>query len=67
MSDITKCTNEQCLIKDGCKRWLTQAHEVWQSYCRFEPKSLIECDYYWPDNSLTITIASSDQGGSEKV
>ena len=36
MADITKCTNAECLLKDGCYRWTAPANEHWQSVCRFE-------------------------------
>lgn len=36
MSDITKCTNAECLLKDGCYRWTAPANEHWQAVARFE-------------------------------
>lgn len=37
MSDICKCTNEECLIKEKCYRYKVAPHPYWQSYNKFLP------------------------------
>jgi len=39
MADITKCTNQECPMKDSCKRVTAKSSEF-QSYENFEFKSL---------------------------
>ena len=51
MADITKCTNEACIIRKGCYRWTAPADPIWQAYSRFEPSlTPYDCDYYIPDH-----------------
>jgi hypothetical protein len=45
MSDITKCTNSDCPLKESCYRWTAEAEEH-QSYAKWEPKDG-ECEEYW--------------------
>jgi hypothetical protein len=33
--DITKCTNQDCKVKDNCLRYLAKDNEYWQSYADF--------------------------------
>lgn len=50
MSDITKCTNEKCPLKDKCWRWLAPSDSLWQSVAKFEFKaddSGITCEYFY--------------------
>jgi len=37
MPDLTKCTNENCSLKETCFRWSSEAKERNQSYQKFEP------------------------------
>jgi hypothetical protein len=59
MSDITKCTNESCIIRKGCYRWTAPADPLWQAYQRFYPTGYSEfsgdqmttyydCDHHIP-------------------
>jgi hypothetical protein len=51
MSDITKCTNGQCVIRHGCRRWTAPADPLWQAYQRFEPfhnGDYYTCEHYIP-------------------
>ena len=54
MSDITKCTNDTCIIRHGCHRWTAPADPLWQAYQRFEPHTTPEayynCAHYIPDH-----------------
>jgi hypothetical protein len=53
MSDITKCTNGQCVIRHGCRRWTAPADPLWQAYQRFEPfhnGDYYGCNHYIPDH-----------------
>lgn len=45
MSDITKCLNEDCPIKEKCYRWTAIASE-WQSYAEFKHDEETGCDDY---------------------
>jgi hypothetical protein len=46
MSDITKCTNDECPIKEKCYRW-TATWGMRQSVCCFEPEEDGECEHFW--------------------
>jgi hypothetical protein len=57
MADITKCTNEACIIRKGCYRWTALADPIWQAYSRFEPfhnGDYYTCDYYIPDHKAPV-------------
>jgi hypothetical protein len=57
MSDITKCTNERCIIRHGCRRWTAPADPLWQAYQRFEPfhnGDYYGCDHYIPDHKAPV-------------
>lgn len=49
MTDITKCVNKKCKIKEQCYR-TTAKDGYWQSYAEFnkgkEIKDKKECEYY---------------------
>ena len=38
MADITKCTNEDCPIKEDCFRWIAKPKEHRQSFQKFSFK-----------------------------
>ena len=42
MSDITKCTNDKCPLKDGCYRWTAPADPLRQSYQHLEYRHVPE-------------------------
>jgi len=44
--DITKCANEDCLLKASCFRYTATACEFRQSYSDYKPVDG-ECEYYW--------------------
>lgn len=48
MSDITKCNNEECPLKESCYRF-TAPTEKYQSYANFPYDD--NCDYYWNANN----------------
>jgi hypothetical protein len=55
MADITKCTNEACIIRKGCYRWTAPADPIWQAYSRFEPSlTPYDCDYYIPNHKAPV-------------
>jgi hypothetical protein len=48
MADITMCTNQGCLDKDSCYRWLAEPNPRWQSYSNFEgSKDKLQCSAFW--------------------
>lgn len=50
MPDISKCTGEDCPMKDNCYRFTANASEFMQSYFMNAPiKEDKTCDYYWPN------------------
>lgn len=59
MSDITKCTNENCLNKIVCKRFTIEIHKFNQSYQKFKPKTnesiIFKCDYFIIDEKTIKT------------
>ena len=60
MSDISKCKNSQCPLKEHCYRWTAPADEYWQSYSDFEFKILddgrVDCEYYWGSSVMRNKI-----------
>lgn len=38
MTDINKCGNSTCPLREKCWRWLAPATALWQSWTVFEPK-----------------------------
>jgi len=50
MSDIAKCTGENCKVKETCYRYTATANEFMQSYF-FNPPIIkgekATCEYYW--------------------
>ena len=50
-SDITKCSNETCKIKERCRRWTQLSTPgVPQSVQRYKPKTMgnsTVCNHYW--------------------
>lgn len=55
MTDITKCVNETCPMKDSCWRYIAPASEH-QSYAEFKWKDG-KCEHYWKreNNELNTT------------
>jgi len=49
MSDITKCTNTDCLKKMFCKRVSAPSNEYQQSFCWFRANEVnFKCDFFIP-------------------
>ena len=48
MSDITKCVNEECPLRETCWRWLAPGGSPWQSMAEFELDLDGTCGEYWP-------------------
>jgi hypothetical protein len=46
MTDITKCSNKDCPLKNTCFRFLAK-DGYWQSYSDFKPKEDGTCEHYW--------------------
>jgi len=57
MSDITKCTGKDCLVKENCKRF-TAEESIWQSWFTKPPFKIVEdkftCEMYWGQNAQAI-------------
>lgn len=57
MTDITKCANKNCKIKEQCWRY-TAPDGHWQSYADFnsskEIKDKNECKDFWRDKYINI-------------
>ena len=50
MSDISKCLNDDCPLKDKCWRFTAPANSLWQSYGSFQYEIIenkIKCDGFW--------------------
>jgi hypothetical protein len=45
MADITKCSNDECNIKDKCYRYTAPDNDEWQSYATFKLRPNGGCDY----------------------
>jgi hypothetical protein len=44
MADITKCTNNECVLKENCGRYLMEGSE-YQPTIKFEPTK-IGCNFF---------------------
>lgn len=70
MADITKCTGENCPIKEMCYRFTAKEDELYQSYFTETPGKLenntFSCDMYWGEESEGIYKNLKDimKGGS---
>ncbi len=47
MSDISKCKNELCTLKETCWRFNAPSSPYRQSYGSFEQDENDKCEYYW--------------------
>lgn len=50
MTDITKCANKTCPLKEKCHRFTSTACSFRQSYCNFSYDTIeghTTCDYFW--------------------
>ena len=47
MADITKCTGENCPLKDRCYRFTAKADEYRQAYFGAPPIKEGKCEYFW--------------------
>ena len=49
MSDITLCKQEDCKLKESCKRYITKSkNSEYQSYFADDPRDKKgNCEYYW--------------------
>lgn len=47
MSDITKCSGEQCPFKEDCYRFTAKADEMYQSWFIKPPIINNRCDMFW--------------------
>lgn len=58
MSEITKCTGENCPIKDDCKRFTLEDNKYHQSYFSEPPCNVtegkFECLMFWGNNAQAI-------------
>lgn len=52
MTDISKCANKTCPIKEKCYRWTAPGDKYAQSYAAFkyyrDPVIGVQCDGFWP-------------------
>lgn len=49
MPDITKCTNDECSLKETCYRWTSIPSEYSQAFVKYETimdEQMERCDYY---------------------
>ena len=53
MSDITKCQNSDCKLKEKCLRWIASPNQYYQSYTMFEPLN-DKCDMF-----LEVTLCET--------
>lgn len=51
MSDISKCLNLDCPLKDKCWRFTSPTDSLWQVYADFTYEitkdGKVECEYFW--------------------
>lgn len=57
MPDISKCSNEKCIMKKLCFRYTSTPNEIQQSYNPYVPKNntetSFECDSFTPNRPKT--------------
>jgi hypothetical protein len=62
MSDITKCKDEICKLKQTCKRYIAKSNDMYQSYFMQSPLTIINdkqvCEFYW---ELKTEIKNEDR------
>lgn len=59
MSDICKCSGDNCPVKESCYRYTAEANEHWQSYFtetpgKYDEENVFHCDMYWGENANRI-------------
>jgi hypothetical protein len=58
MSDITKCTGKDCLVKENCKRFTAKGNDYWQSWFFEPPFKIVEdkftCEMYWGQKAQAV-------------
>lgn len=55
MTDISKCTGDNCKLKDTCYRYLAEPSE-YQAFGVFAPSSDTQCEWYWRCEPDTLSI-----------
>ena len=54
MADITKCSNEDCIMKQKCYRYTAPSSIYWQAVAKFVPKrnhiDNFKCDLFWEND-----------------
>jgi hypothetical protein len=53
MTDITKCANKTCVLRNTCYRFKATASKYKQSYADFVYDE--GCTYYWPIGKMYTT------------
>lgn len=53
MTDITKCVNKTCVLRNTCYRFKATASKYKQSYADFVYDE--GCPYYWPIGKMYTT------------
>lgn len=66
MSDISKCSNAECPLKDKCWRWLAPSNSYAQAFGNFEPDENGNCKYFW-DATSRITHVFDEPDKENKV
>jgi hypothetical protein len=46
MTDICKCTNEECKLKEQCERQTPSSYPYYQAYCNFKPEENGKCVWF---------------------
>ena len=54
MPDISKCTGEECPMKETCYRFTSPAG-MYQSFFMTPPIKNGKCEYYWSQNATSNT------------
>ena len=52
MPDISKCTGEECPLKETCYRFTSPAG-MYQSFFMTPPIKNGKCEYYWSQNATS--------------
>ena len=64
MSDISKCENYECPLKEHCYRWTAPANKFRQTYADFKftitDDGRIDCEYYWGSSVIRNKIIDKD-------
>lgn len=62
MSDITKCSGDNCPLKESCFRYIAKDNPLWQSWFSVTPIKDNTCEHFWPNELYKNITYTNDRG-----